>query len=442
MPVGHHGTRVTVPPHSLNPGYRGLVERLNRFPQGAPSSSLLYKILELLINEKEASLVAQLPIRPFTASRAGRIWKIAEQEARKVLDELASRSILLDLERNGRIIYILPPPMAGFFEFSLMRVRTDIDQKGLSELFFQYLNVEDDFVRELFTRGETQIGRVFVNEPALPAGTGSQVLDYERASEVIRTSRHIGVGLCYCRHKMAHVGRACGAPRHICMTLNHAAESLLRHGHVRKIDAAEGLDLLDKARGRNLVQFGDNIREGVNFICHCCGCCCEALNAARRFAAFHPIHTTNFVAYIQDDRCKGCGSCVNACPIDSMSLVSANDPHNMGRKRAVLNEDTCLGCGVCVRGCPVAAICLHPRPRRVITPVNTVHRVVMMAIERGKLADLIFDCQAHRSHRIMAAILGVILKLPPVKQIMASRQMRSKYLERLLEGIDLVNIHV
>ncbi len=31
--------------------------------------------------------------------------------------------------------YVLPPPMAGFFEFSMMRVREDIDQKALSELF-------------------------------------------------------------------------------------------------------------------------------------------------------------------------------------------------------------------------------------------------------------------------------------------------------------------
>jgi hypothetical protein len=34
----------------------------------------------------------------------------------------------------------------------------------------------------------------------------------------------------------------------------------------------------------------------------------------------------------------------------------------------------------------------------------------------------------------MAAVLGVILKLPPAKQLMASRQMRSRYLARLLEG--------
>ena len=55
-----------------------------------------------------------------------------------------------------------------------------------------------------------------------------------------------------------------------------------------------------------------------------------------------------------------------------------------------------------------------------------------MAIERGKLQNLIFDNDALASHRAMAAILGVILKLPPVKQLMASEQMRSTYLLRLL----------
>jgi hypothetical protein len=55
-----------------------------------------------------------------------------------------------------------------------------------------------------------------------------------------------------------------------------------------------------------------------------------------------------------------------------------------------------------------------------------------MAIERGKLQNLIFDNQAMMSHRAMAAILGVILKLPPLKQVMASRQMKSRYLEALI----------
>jgi hypothetical protein len=49
---------------------------LNRFPQGAPPSELLYKILKMFFTEKEAGLVALLPIKPFTAKKAARIWKM------------------------------------------------------------------------------------------------------------------------------------------------------------------------------------------------------------------------------------------------------------------------------------------------------------------------------------------------------------------------------
>jgi hypothetical protein len=76
----------------------------------------------------------------------------------------------------------------------------------------------------------------------------------------------------------------------------------------------------------------------------------------------------------------------------------------------------------------------------VITPVTTAHRAVLMAIERGNLQDLIFDNQAQWNHRAMAAILGVILKLPPIKQVMASRQMKSRYLAHLMQPRDFVHI--
>ena len=416
-------------------GYSALVERLNRFPQGAPPSDLLFQILKLLFSETEAALISRIPINPFTAEKAARIWKMKAADAQKILDNLSSRAMLVDIEQDGRSVYCLPPPMAGFFEFSLMRVRGDIDQQTLSELFYQYLNVEEQFIRDLFVRGETQLGRTFVHEPALTPELAVQVLDYERASEVIATAGHIGISVCYCRHKMSHLHRSCDAPMNICMTFNTVAASLIKHGHARRVDGKEGLDLLQQAYDNRLVQFGDNVRNNVCFICNCCGCCCEAMIAARRFGLLHPVHTTNFIPEVDPEHCDGCGKCVGVCPVEAMTLVSANDPRHPNKKTAKLQENICLGCGLCVRACPRENIVLTPRAQREITPLDSTHRIIMMAIERGTLQHLIFDNQVLWSHRALAAVLGVILKIPPVHQALASRQVKSRCLESLLTKV-------
>ena len=412
--------------------YKNLSDRINLFPQGVVESELLFEILKILFSEREAGLVSLLPIKPFNAGTAARIWKIKEAEARVILNDLADKGLLMDAEDNKDVIYSMPPPMAGFFEFSLMRYRNDIDQKTLSELFYQYMNVEEDFIKNLFTSGKTQLGRVYVNEEVLSEENALHVLDYERASEVIKTASAIGIGICYCRHKMEHLGKNCNAQMDICMTFNGSADSLTRHGIARKVDVSEGIDLLQKARDYNLVQFGENVQRDVNFICNCCGCCCEALIAARKFGFLNPVHTTNFFPEIVEENCNGCGKCVSLCPVEAMTLVSSNDPDKPLKKKAKTDQDICLGCGVCLNGCAKKAIRLQSRKKRVITPVNSVHRVVMMAIERGKLQNLIFDKQVMFSHRAMAAVLVVILKLPPVKQAVASEQFKSRYLAALI----------
>lgn len=412
---------------TLKHSYQELAERLNRFPQGAPPSDTLYQILSILFSENEASLVAQLPIRPFTAKKAASIWGIPETEATKVLMGLADRCILLDMEVNGEGRYLLPPPMAGFLEFSMMRTRSDIDQKLLGELFYQYMNVEEDFIKALFFSSETRLGRVFINEEA---GHAVEILDFQRASHVIDTASHIGIGMCYCRHKMEHAGRECeiGAPvEDICMTFGNVADSLIRHGYARRVDASECRELLHKAYESNLVQCGENVRQEVSFICNCCGCCCEALVAARKFGNLHPVVTTGFLPEVDSSTCTGCGRCQRACQVDVIRMVDRD-----GKKIPLVEEDLCLGCGLCVRACRNGSMWLKSTGKKTITPATSVHRVVLMAIEKGMLQELIFDQRALYSHRAMAAILSAILKLSPVKKAMASQQLKSVYLDRLL----------
>ena len=406
--------------------YKNLEERINWFTQGAPPSESLYKILQVLYTEKEAKWVALLPVRPFTLKKAAKIWNTTEAKAEKLLDHLCEKALLVDSEYHGQRQFVMPPPMAGFIEFALMRTRGDIDQKYLSELYYQYMNVEEDFVKDLFFATETRLGRVFVQEPVLMNDKTNHILDYERATHIVEEAEYIGLGTCYCRHKMYHAGHPCeiDAPWDVCLTFDNVARSLSEHGgYSRLISKEEAKEVLELSYESNLVQIGEDVREHLAFICNCCGCCCEALQAARRFSPMQPVATTNYIPKISPETCIGCGKCAKVCPILAIS---------MEEKKPVIDEEICLGCGVCARNCPTKAITLERRPIQVITPVNSTHRFVLQAIEKGTLQNLIFDNQAFANHRAMAAVFGTILRLPPMKQALASRQFKSVYLDKLL----------
>ena len=411
--------------------YRNLSDRINWFTQGAPTSETLYKILEVLYTEKEAKWVALLPVRPFTVKKAAKIWQTSEFKAERLLDHLCEKALLVDSYHNGIRKFVMPPPMAGFIEFALMRTRGDIDQHYLGELYYQYMNVEEDFIKDLFFATETKLGRVYVQEPVLTNDKTNHILDYERATHIVEEAEYIGLGLCYCRHKMFHAGHPCeiNAPWDVCLTFDNVARSLAQHGdYARLISKAEALDALERSYASNLVQIGENVREHPAFICNCCGCCCEALQAARHFSPMQPVATTNYIPEISLENCVGCGKCAKVCPVLAISIEEGENR----KKKAAVNREICLGCGVCARNCAVKAIELKRRPEQIITPVNSTHRFVLQAIEKGTLQNLIFDNQAFANHRAMAAVFASILELPPVKQALASKQLKSVYLDRLL----------
>jgi len=56
-------------------------------------------------------------------------------------------------------------------------------------------------------------------------------------------------------------------------------------------------------------------------------------------------------AYVDEEKCSGCGMCVPVCPFQAIEVVSVN-----GHVRARIDESLCMGCGVCAASCPSRAI--------------------------------------------------------------------------------------
>ena len=67
--------------------------------------------------------------------------------------------------------------------------------------------------------------------------------------------------------------------------------------------------------------------------------------------------------FVIDDRCKGCGFCVEYCPRDVLALSTAFNRKGYHPPRAV-KEGECVNCNLCEMICPDFAIysCALPAP--------------------------------------------------------------------------------
>ncbi len=411
--------------------YRLLRQRLDAQVTGAPDSPALVQILRILFSPEDAELARRVPARFTSLGGLAKKLGMPREELDVRLTDMARRGLVFDIEHEGRRYFALAPVVIGFFEFTFMRTGDDLPMAELSRLFDEYMKGDDRFIRGVFG-GPTQIGRALVHEEALPPGDHSEVLDWERSSQIVRTASAIAVAHCACRHKAFHQGKACDRPRENCLTFNYAAEMVLHAGLAQPVTADGALRILEESKDAGLAQIGDNVQRKVSYICNCCGCCCGMIDAIRRFDLRTAVVTSNWIAGIDAERCKGCGQCAKVCPVSAIEI--REEGNGAARKRAVVDESLCLGCGVCYSACKAGGISMRPRARRVYTPETVFERIVSMAIERGKLADLLFDAPEKFSHRALAGVVRVLEKSPPFKAAMAVKPLRSVFLNLLVKG--------
>ncbi|MFZ2958021.1 MAG: 4Fe-4S dicluster domain-containing protein [Candidatus Ozemobacteraceae bacterium] len=411
--------------HITSKSYFKLQQRLDKSPQGAPESETLFRILEHLFTEKEAEYVSVVPIFPFRLEKAAQLWKTSLPDTVEILEGLAEKGIILDLKSKDVTLYVLAPTMAGFFEFSLMKMGGKFHKKLLSELYYQYVNQESEFGKRIFSLNPNPV-RTFVQEDTIQPKDVDQILDYEKATSVIENATFWAVGVCYCRHKMEHLGRSCGHSMNVCMSFNEVGESLTKHMFTRAISKSEALNILESCRDEGLVQIGNNTQDNVSWMCNCCGCCCEALLAYKKLG-FNPRIETNWFASIDVSHCTSCVMCVKKCPVNVISIVK--DGVEFPVTYATVDEQKCLGCGVCSRFCPNKCITMKRRKETKFVPKDTFERYVLAAIDSGTLQNLLFDNFELWHYGILRGVLEIIFNLPPVKWLLANKQLQSRFIQ-------------
>lgn len=364
--MGHLGT-------SKNEVYRILAERLNSNPVGAPLTETLMRILHIMYTEQEAAIGSKFPLGFITIDKLAQLTGLTAGDLEKHLANMAAKGLVMDIPRKGRVLYSLSPLVIGFFEYTFMRVTDQLPLAELAELFERYHHERG--VAEEFFGADTKLFQTWAFESAMPEEFTTEVLDFEKASAMIRDAGKGSLTMCYCRHQAQHRGTACSAPiEDVCTSLGVTAEWLISKGFARPASADELLRVLDRTEKLGLIHLADNVKNNPAFICHCCGCCCGALRSINEHGVA-AVQPSNFIASIDTEKCSGCGICAGRCHIHALTVDRA----------ATVETGRCLGCGVCIQACPQGAITLERRRTIHLPPKDKTEQMLRIARERGKM---------------------------------------------------------
>lgn len=377
--MGHHGAKENLVP---------LIDRLNRYPIGLFDNEKLRQILGYLFSEQEAYVASKFPLQEATIGELCRATRIKKEKLLLILESMAEKGLVMDLQYGRTVYYLLMPGLIGFFEFTFMKQRADLPVKELAQLMTEYLygDPEQGQAREFFGSA-TQLTRSLAYEEHIPVS--SVITPYESAREIVRQADFGAVGMCYCRHKKEHLGESCEkeAPiQNICISLGTAARFMTRRGFAQERTKEELLATLELARKHNLTHITDNIRHKPSFICNCCSCCCELLGGVLQGYS-NGVAKAAYTLEVNPDTCKGCGLCAKICNVRALDLT----PRVKGESRKLLiDHDLCLGCGACISVCKTSSIHLTPmlRPE---TPLKKKDLFVKILKEKKRFAPYVIS---------------------------------------------------
>ncbi len=406
----------------------------------APWNDALYNLLKELYTPAEAELLVKMPYGMSTLDKIVKYTRCEHTELRKMLDNLCSKGLIIDLWIHDEYQYMISPMVIGIFEFTMMRTGENLRTKEWARLTNDYLDGDDAFLAANYGNGEEiAIMRTLAHEDAFSPSEYVEVLDYEKAASIVADAEKFSIGICSCRHEKLHLEKkACDVPLETCTSFGTAAEYLLRHNLAREASKSEMLEHIARSKEQGLVLNADNVQRNVTYICHCCKCCCNLLLGINKHGYPNLVVTSSFLADIDIVQCSGCGKCAQVCPVAAIKMMPLTHPVSKKKQLPRLDPDLCLGCGVCVTQCTRRAMKLVKRKQRVIPPETIFEKVLLQSLEKGTLHNQIFGDPHSITHKMMRGFLGGFLRLPPVKKALMSDMLRSTFLSSMKIGVKII----
>jgi NAD-dependent dihydropyrimidine dehydrogenase PreA subunit len=177
----------------------------------------------------------------------------------------------------------------------------------------------------------------------------SIILPYETAINVLENARSFSLRNCECR--MTY--KKCDKPLRTCIGLNEFSDELVERGVAETISFEKAKKVLRLANQHGLVHqvlYTDWLKGKVFDVCSCCPCCCQYLRTLLNYGVKHHIAKSGLVARVDQDKCNGCGTCIERCIFHARKLQNG---------KSLVIKDECYGCGLCTTTCPTGAVKLQ-----------------------------------------------------------------------------------
>jgi ferredoxin len=298
-------------------------------------------MLAKIFTPEEAALACMLRLEAAPAAaiaeRAGSDLK----ETRNTLKRMVAKG-LIDIKRGeGEFAYALRPFVVGFYEGQLPRM--DAEMAGLFEQY--YHETKGGVLRDT-----PSLHRIIPVGRAIPLQV--EIHPFERATEILEGALSWGVRECICRKQQHLLGKDCGHPLESCLVFAPVKNAFDRSTFDRAIAKEEALQILRMTEDAGLVHSTGNYRDGIDYICNCCTCCCGIMRGIAEYGIMSAVAGSDFQVELDADSCTACGDCIQRCQFHALSL--SGTVVDIDRAR-------CMGCGLCVVACATEGLHLERR---------------------------------------------------------------------------------
>ncbi|MBD3191240.1 MAG: 4Fe-4S dicluster domain-containing protein [Candidatus Heimdallarchaeota archaeon] len=359
------------------------------------SDELLYA-LDAIFTSEDINFLLKMGGGKMTEKELRDKVDLSEKNFKKIFKQVLEKGLVVELPNDdGGLVYSIITIAPGWFEISFM----DGEMTPEKKLFARRVNV---FYRTMMDYGDEEfmnnmirelgpnhaiysIEPGFSIEPQTPTTTkkievgeslkGPENVVYPTNTILnvfknLNEEETIGVGTCYCRHQRRLLGDTCQVdmPYETCISLGSAADHLIKYNFAREISKEKAMELVKDLQKKGAVHIvGKTIpikdlelKLDVDIICNCCWDCCGLFGNYNRGIFPFVLKSFYLAKVAKEEACIGCGTCVDFCPLQSITL---ND-----EGKAQIDESKCCGCGQCAYQCPQNIIEMVPLEREVFLP--------------------------------------------------------------------------